>query len=415
MAVRIVKPSTSIIQRGSTAHLTIQWTPEYPQTAYEIMYRRKDETAWSTFGRNITSDNSAPLDLAAFADNVEYYYRVVCYSRNAIAGGTIYDGSDISETKSLVVIPVGSWDRPTIEPNKEVPSTYMRVDTPQLYHYSYFITGYNKKGPVETGTYYWRYTRYYEGSDKMYKYGTTSYLVVNVVSSYAYKYDKTYHAGHYVSGYNYRYDRTYYVGECPNGYMTGVMEYTEGQYCYREMRFLAPGGYARVYEVDFSGAQLWYYRYRTVNRNWYRGFDKRYYEDNGYQYIQSQAYIPTGWYRLNFGPFMPASGYVSDRVFRLLDKGTKEYTNQLYKKYYMYYRYTYPSDYMSYYGYYMYAYVSGYEKIYGYMRYTYMVAYNRVYGYYRTNVPMYEYYYVRYQTGPHEDDKYGYTRQYIVV
>ena len=48
MAVNITSPQSAVIARGS---FNLSWTHDYPQARYEILYRRKGETAWSTFGQ----------------------------------------------------------------------------------------------------------------------------------------------------------------------------------------------------------------------------------------------------------------------------------------------------------------------------------------------------------------------------
>ena len=101
--VAITAPNSQVISRSGSARLA--WTPEYPQSAYEILYRRKGEQAWNTCGRVASTANSAELDLSGFENFVEYHYRVVCYSEDAAEGTAIYSGSDSSPAYSLIVTP----------------------------------------------------------------------------------------------------------------------------------------------------------------------------------------------------------------------------------------------------------------------------------------------------------------------
>ena len=103
MAVAITAPASQVA--GRSGGVRVAWEPEYPQSAFEILYRRKGEEAWDTFGRVASSASSVDLDLSVFEDFSEYHYRVVCYSDNAAQGSTIYSGSDSSAAYSLVVVP----------------------------------------------------------------------------------------------------------------------------------------------------------------------------------------------------------------------------------------------------------------------------------------------------------------------
>lgn len=103
MAVAITAPASQVAGRSSGVR--VAWEPEYPQSAFEILYRRKGAEAWNTFGRVASSAGSVDLNLSVFEDFSEYHYRVVCYSDNAAQGSTIYSGSDSSAAYSLVVVP----------------------------------------------------------------------------------------------------------------------------------------------------------------------------------------------------------------------------------------------------------------------------------------------------------------------
>ena len=103
MAVAITAPASQVAGRSGGVH--VAWEPEYPQSAFEILYRRKGAEAWDTFGRVASSASSVDLDVSVFEDFSEYHYRVVCYSDDAAEGSTIYSGSDSSAAYSLVVVP----------------------------------------------------------------------------------------------------------------------------------------------------------------------------------------------------------------------------------------------------------------------------------------------------------------------
>lgn len=100
--VVITAPQSAVVPRGN---VTLSWSPEYPQTAYEILYRRKGDTSWSTMGREVSSSTSVTLNLEHFENFLEYHYRVVCYSENTEVNATIYDGNDTSAAYAIVVVP----------------------------------------------------------------------------------------------------------------------------------------------------------------------------------------------------------------------------------------------------------------------------------------------------------------------
>lgn len=100
--VVITAPQSAVVPRGN---VTLSWSPEYPQTAYEILYRRKGDASWSTMGREVSSSTSVTLNLEHFENFLEYHYRVVCYSENTEVNATIYDGNDTSAAYAIVVVP----------------------------------------------------------------------------------------------------------------------------------------------------------------------------------------------------------------------------------------------------------------------------------------------------------------------
>lgn len=105
MAVTITSPTSQLINR--TNGVTIAWTPEYPQSGYEILYRVKGTESWSTFGKVTSGATSVALDMSKLNDFIEYHYRVVCYSDNSSNdnNATIYTGNDSSAAYSLILVP----------------------------------------------------------------------------------------------------------------------------------------------------------------------------------------------------------------------------------------------------------------------------------------------------------------------
>lgn len=102
MAVIVTAPQSRVLSRGACV---VSWQPEFPQSRYEIQYRKKGVDSWSTLGVVTSGETSAQLDLDTFEDFQEYHYRVICYSDSAQSGDSFYSGSDASPAYSLVVCP----------------------------------------------------------------------------------------------------------------------------------------------------------------------------------------------------------------------------------------------------------------------------------------------------------------------
>ena len=104
MAVTILSPTSQLVDRSGG--VTLSWQSDYPQSAYEVLYRRKGQTAWSTLGRVESAEHQTELDTTKFVDCVEYHYRVVCYAQEAESDAdTAYTGSDTSPAYSLILAP----------------------------------------------------------------------------------------------------------------------------------------------------------------------------------------------------------------------------------------------------------------------------------------------------------------------
>jgi len=102
MAVTITSPQSAVVARGS---FTLSWTHDYPQARYEVLYRKKGDVNWSTFGQVSGTATSINVDCSVFPDFVEYQYRVIVYSEYADTTETTYSGSDASAAYAVVVVP----------------------------------------------------------------------------------------------------------------------------------------------------------------------------------------------------------------------------------------------------------------------------------------------------------------------
>ena len=102
MAVTITSPQSAVVARGS---FTLSLTHDYPQARYEVLYRKKGDVNWSTFGQVSGTATSINVDCSVFPDFVEYQYRVIVYSEYADTTETTYSGSDASAAYAVVVVP----------------------------------------------------------------------------------------------------------------------------------------------------------------------------------------------------------------------------------------------------------------------------------------------------------------------
>ena len=282
MAVAITSPQSAVIARGK---FTLAWTHTYPQAAYEVMYRKKGETAWSTFGRITGTATSITVDCSRFDDFVEYQYRVIVYSEYANTTETTYSGSDASAGYAFILVPdsmVGTMKvkygdgmievplYSTPQSGKQTISIGENKKT-QLLNNDDSLSGSRSKVKVRTNnetkslprsdkylsdpgvnsyksmlarsTYYTTYTipAYYKYVPAYYKY-TASPVDVK----YSYTYDTTYN----YKG-NYRYDNTY------------TYRY---KYSYRYLSLVySVGAYTEVNDPVFGSynAPAWYYQYFT--------------------------------------------------------------------------------------------------------------------------------------------------------
>ena len=107
MAVTITAPQSGYFDR--TGAITVSWTNSItspPQTAYEIMYKLKTASSWSTLGRvtsTATSANLKPIYDAVSQDAVEFYYKVVVYHDLAtLSSGNKEGGIEHSAVYSIM-------------------------------------------------------------------------------------------------------------------------------------------------------------------------------------------------------------------------------------------------------------------------------------------------------------------------
>lgn len=107
MAVTITAPQSGYFDR--TGAITVSWTNSItspPQTAYEIMYKLKTASSWSTLGRvtsTATSANLKPIYDAVSQDAVEFYYKVVVYHDLAtLSSGNKEGGVEHSAVYSIM-------------------------------------------------------------------------------------------------------------------------------------------------------------------------------------------------------------------------------------------------------------------------------------------------------------------------
>ena len=103
MAVTITAPTSQVVNRSGG--VSIAWSSTYPQVAYEILYRRKGASAWSTFGRVESTSKQVMLDTTKFNDFEEYHFRVIVYTNTRMDEAHLYVGSDSSPAYSLILVP----------------------------------------------------------------------------------------------------------------------------------------------------------------------------------------------------------------------------------------------------------------------------------------------------------------------
>lgn len=101
MAVTITSPKSVYVDDKDSSTYTLQWTTDVSgQTAYEILYKKKTATEWSTLGKVESTSHSFDLREIYNAVNLdieEFYYRVLIYY-----SGDDYTGKEYSDVYSVM-------------------------------------------------------------------------------------------------------------------------------------------------------------------------------------------------------------------------------------------------------------------------------------------------------------------------
>lgn len=269
MAVTITSPQSKFVSRSNASSLTISWSCQYPQSAYEITYRQKGTSAWSTFGKVTSIATSATINISNFDDFIEYHYRVISYAENKTSGSSVYNGSDTSAAYALMIVPdvqLGTLKVKYGDGMVEVP-LYESVQSPdkiKIQNRMTALIGQNLSAstPVrvrengETKT-------LAKQPESLENTGQYAYAYMTQRYSYSYNYYAGYYSYRYISGYSTKSYLYYYK------YLVSSAEYAE---YYRN-------------EYAWDTYRYWVYYYELRNR--YRYYYYRYYS---YQYNQYYRY-----------------------------------------------------------------------------------------------------------------------------
>lgn len=397
MAITITAPQSGYFDR--TGAITVSWTNSItspPQTAYEIMYKLKTASSWSTLGRvtsTATSANLKPIYDAVSQDAQEFYYKVVVYhdlatlSSGNKEGGVehsavyslMFHGSQIGTLKiqesSSVTREYPLFNGSTAAQKLNVRTTASATGTAPLVASGHPLAG---RGKVITAS---GYTAFIGGSSPTF--------AASGQTRYGYFY-----------GYKYVYTPVYYNYNYAN-YRTDS---------YKQLQY-----YYRVYNVDVTSSHykflsyyvgtLTYYRYYTTlggTKYDFLGYLWKYLAMQGTFSVQGgyiqRAYIFYTWYISSYYTYRYISSYSYHytsynnqyRSYARYNNYYYQYTTQsssnLYRPYYGYY-YSYYYTRVSY-GYkpligaYTYRY---YNRLWGPVAYPYLKGYYRYYGYYTYN------------------------------
>lgn len=295
MAVTITSPQSKFVSRSDANSLTISWSCQYPQSAYEITYRQKGESAWSTFGKVTSTATSATINISNFNDFIEYHYRVISYAENKTSGSSVYNGSDTSAAYALMIVPdvqLGTLKVKYGDGMVEVP-LYESVQSPDKIKIQNRMTALidqnlSASTPVRvrengetktlakrpeslenTGQYAYAYMtqkQQFSSSYTYYNYIGSNYTYYNYGGSGTYRYYFPYYTrytGYYMTGYYWKYSYRY-------GYRINY------RYGYK----------ARYYKVQYSVYYLWYDS-RIVTYYYYNRLTGYYYysrSSTGYKY-----------------------------------------------------------------------------------------------------------------------------------
>lgn len=290
MAVTITAPQSKFVSRSNAGSLTISWSCQYPQSAYEITYRQKGTSAWSTFGKVTSTATSATINVSNFDDFMEYHYRVISYAENKSSGSSVYNGSDTSAAYALMIVPdvqLGTLRVKYGDGMVEVP-LYESVQSPDKIKIQNRMTALidqnlSASTPVRVRE---------NGETKTLakqpeSLGSTGqYAYAYMTQRYSYSYN--YYAGYYSYSYNAGYttqSKIYYYR-----YLISELDYKNYAYYYRYQYYVIIGSitqnyYGYRYRLSYTNYSYWTYYYDTRSR--YRYYYYRYYS---YQYNQYYRY-----------------------------------------------------------------------------------------------------------------------------
>lgn len=295
MAVTITSPQSKFVSRSNANSLTISWSCQYPQSAYEIAYRQKGTSAWSTFGKVTSTATSATINISNFNDFIEYHYRVISYAENKTSGSSVYNGSDTSAAYALMIVPdvqLGTLKVKYGDGMVEVP-LYESVQSPNKIKIQNRMTALidrnlsastavqvQENGEIKTlakqpetlentGQYAYAYMtqkQQFSSSYTYYNYVSSNYTYYNYGGSGTYRYYFPYYTryiGYYLTGYYWKYSYRY-------GYRINY------RYGYK----------VQYYKVQYSVYYLWYDS-RIVTYYYYNRLTGYYYysrSSTGYKY-----------------------------------------------------------------------------------------------------------------------------------
>lgn len=290
MAVTITSPQSKFVSRSNASSLTISWSCQYPQSAYEITYRQKGESAWSTFGKVTSTATSATINISNFDDFIEYHYRVISYAENKTSGSSVYNGSDTSAAYALMIVPdvqLGTLKVKYGDGMVEVP-LYESVQSPdkiKIQNRMTALIGQNLSASTSVRVRENGETKTLAKQPESLE-STGQYAYAYMTQRYLYSYN--YYAGYYSYSYNAGYARQskiYYYR-----YLISEHDYKDYAYYYKYRYYVIIGSvtqnyYGYRYRLAYSNYSYWTYYYDTRSR--YRYYYYRYYS---YQYNQYYRY-----------------------------------------------------------------------------------------------------------------------------
>lgn len=414
MAVTILQPKSVYADLEDDTTYILKWTNDINgQYAYEIMYKLKKATDWSTLGINNSTNTS--FDLREIynvtgLDIHEIYYRVMVYFKNGELEGKecsstfsiifknkitsylgTYDGNSISHypafdkinSMDIEVMGVGINDNiknlPLVDEDSPLNSN-LKVKTPKKI--KSVASNYAKFKPSNI-----------YGRGEFNKYVKQEYQYVDYVyRNDMYYYSNLYNYTRQISGtYNYQYSSSYSSAN----YSVGSSPYTTSiSYNY----------------AGYSSRTYYYYYTSSYARTAY-AYDKTYfyYYRESYSYLRSYvrstyygSYLVGYFYKRFYGSGFLPFYYISNRYLRTYYYSYRTYYYTNYKwTYFYYYRpsYSYTYKYTSGYRYYRYSYTGyayRYYRAYGYYyyisSYSYAYKYTTAYKYYNY-ISSYSYFY----------------------